>query len=385
MNEDKASRYHRLKRRSTVLSAALTTVLLAWLFVSGASAILRDVALSLTHDAFGRVSVVAVYVSLLVFLREAATLPLTFYQGYLLERRYGLSAQSFRSWARDHVKTIGLSLAIGLAAAEIVYFAIGHWPVQWWLIAATVFMVGLVVLSSIASRIVFPVFYSMVPLDRPSLRARLVALSVRAGVPVLNVYQWGLGGNTRRANAALVGTGGSRRILLSDTLLAEYSDEEIEVIIAHELAHHVHHDIPKTLAVECGVLLAAFYAGACALRSVLLTPGLASIADVAGLPVLLLAGAATTIAGAPLRNALSRDHERRADRYALRLTGQPAVFISAMRRLAAQNLAEDHPSRAARWLFYTHPPVHERIAAAQEFSRNRSSLIPDSESLIANP
>jgi STE24 endopeptidase len=370
MNEDKAARYHRLKRRSAALSLVVSAALLAGLAATEASAMLRDLAVSLTHNIFGRVSVVAVYVSLLVLLREGATLPLTFYQVYLLERRYGLSAQSFRSWARDHVKTIALSLAIGLVIAEVMYFALAHWPAWWWLLSAAIFMMGLVTLSSIAPRIVLPVFYSIVPLDRPSLRSRLGALSARAGVPVLDVYQWSLGEKTRRANAALVGSGSSRRILLSGTLLAEYSDDQIEVIIAHELGHHVHHDIPKALVVEAALLLAALYAAACALRDPWLTSGLGSIADVAGLPVVSLAGGATMIAAAPLLNALSRANERRADRYALKLTGQPAVFISAMRRLAAQNLAEEYPSRAVRWLFYTHPPFHERIATAQHLARH---------------
>lgn len=375
MNQTKASRYHRLKRRSATLSVALSGLLLAGLVGSGASTVLRDVTVSMTDGTFSRVSAVAIYVSLLMLVREASALPLTYYHGFLLERRYGLSTASFRSWAGDYLKTVLVGLVIGLAGAEIVFFALRHWPEWWWLVSAATFMAGLALLSAIAPVVMLPLFYSFIPLHRDSLRTRLVALCARAGVPVLDIYQWGLGEKTRRANAALVGTGRTRRILLSDTLLEEYSDDEIEVVIAHELAHHVHHDIPKALLVEFGVLVVAFYACARALETPWLTIGLSSTDDVAGLPVLLLAGGAFSLAGTPLRNALSRRNERSADRYAMESTGQPAAFISAMRRLAAQNLAEERPSRAALWFFYTHPPVEERIAAARAIADTRSAAL----------
>jgi STE24 endopeptidase len=222
-------------------------------------------------------------------------------------------------------------------------------------------------LAKIAPMLLLPIFYTFTPLDRESLRARLVSLSRRAGVPVLGVYEWGLGVKTRRANAALVGTGATRRIIVSDTLLAEYSEDEIEVIFAHELAHHVHRDILAALVVESALLLAAFCAAAAALGWLSPAIGLRSASDVAGLPLLLLAGGATTLAATPVVNALSRRNERRADRYALSLTRQPGAFISAMKRLAAQNLAEERPSRAVLWLFHTHPPIEQRIDAAKAF------------------
>ena len=114
--------------------------------------------------------------------------------------------------------------------------------------------------------LLLPLFYRFSPLDRPALSARLLDLSRRAGVPVLGVFEWKLGAKTRKANAALVGSGATRRILLSDTLLADYTDEEIEVILAHELAHHAHRDILKGLAVQAVLLLLAAGAAAAALE-----------------------------------------------------------------------------------------------------------------------
>jgi STE24 endopeptidase len=199
------------------------------------------------------------------------------------------------------------------------------------------------------------------------LHARLLGLAERAGAKVLGAYEWGLAEKTRKANAALAGIGGTRRILVSDTMLAEYSDDEIEVVLAHELAHHVHGDIWKGIALESALVLAGFYFAARLLAAFAPTFGLDGVADLAGLPLLVLAAGAVSLVMVPFAHAMSRAFERSADRFALTLTKNPGAFVSAMKRLAAQNLAEEHPSRLVQILFYSHPPVRERIAAAQAF------------------
>jgi STE24 endopeptidase len=186
-------------------------------------------------------------------------------------------------------------------------------------------------------------------------------------VPVLGAFEWGLGDKTTRANAALVGVGASRRILVSDTMLKDYSDDEIEVILAHELAHHVHHDIWTALAVETLVVTTALYAAHAAATRAGLNPGSGGVAALGALPLLVLAAGGASFLLKPVANAWSRHNERRADRFALTLTRRPAEFISAMRRLGAQNLAEERPSAAVLWFFHTHPTIDERIAAAREF------------------
>ena len=366
MNEDKASRYHRLKHRSAFLSGALSAGLLLLLLVTGASAALRDVAMSISRGAPGSLGTVAVYALGLVVLEETIGLPLLFYRSFLLDRRYELSSEPLSLWLADHLKAVALSLLFAIAGALLVYDLLSASPEWWWLMSALVFMAVTGALAKIAPLVLLPMFYTFTPLDRESLRERLVALSKRAGVPVLDVYEWALGEKTRRANAALVGTGATRRIIISDTLLSQFSDDEIEVILAHELAHHVHRDILKSLVLEFVLLLGSFYVASLALSARWHALGLVAPEDVAGLPLLLMAGVMTMFIATPFVNALSRRHERRADRYALELTRQPAAFISAMRRLAAQNLAEEHPSNLALWLFHSHPSIEQRIAAARD-------------------
>jgi STE24 endopeptidase len=341
----------------------------AALLISGGSTLLAGAARSLAHasrSGFSPVAIVA-YVAMLALIQEAVAFPVAFYYGFTLDRRYGLSSEPARTWLRDRAKAVGLGLVLGIAGAEIVYFALRVSAEWWWLISAAVFIVAMCVMAKLAPVVLLPLFYRFTPLDRESLRARLIALSQRAGVPVLGVYEWALGDKTRRANAALVGTGRTRRIIVSDTLLAAYSDDEIEVILAHEIGHHVHRDIFAALIVESVLLVAAFYVAAMAMAAGWQPLGFQAPDDIAGLPVLVLAGGMLTIVVTPFMNALSRRNERRADRYALALTKQPAAFISAMKRLGTQNLAEERPSRAVLWLFHTHPPIEQRIDAARAF------------------
>jgi STE24 endopeptidase len=364
VNEDKSSRYHRLKRRAGVASTLMAGLVLGGLLLTGASRALADAAGGI---ASGPVALVAIYVTMLAAVQEATALPLVFYRSFFLERRYGLSSEPVRAWLRDHAKASALGIGLAILGAEVVYAFLRYSPSWWWLLSAGTFILAIGLMAKIAPVVLLPMFYKLRPLERESLRARLVALSTRAGVPVLGVYEWGLGEKTRRANAALVGTGRTRRIIVSDTLLEAYSEDEIEVVMAHELGHHVHRDIFVALVAESALVVAGFLAAAGALHVAWPALGLGAPSDVAGLPLLLLAGGAVTVAGTPLVNGLSRRNERRADRYALTLTRQPAAFISAMKRLAAQNLAEEDPSRAVQWLFHTHPPISQRIEAARRF------------------
>ena len=372
MNVEKAVSYHRLKRRAGIAATLLSAALLAALLATGASEALRDLAsraASTNPTPVSSPAAIAVYAMLLCALLQGAALPMAWYRGVVLERRYGLSSERTARWLADYLKAAAVSTAIAVAAAELVYAALRRWPGFWWVAAAIGGGAAILLLARAAPIVLLPLFYRFKPLDRPLLQDRLRTLSHRAGAPVLGVYEWELGGKTRRANAALVGVGSTRRILLSDTLLADYSDDEIEVILAHELAHHTHRDVLKSVAAQTCLLLAGFAAAAAAfdVRATVGNGGWRHAADVAGLPVLLLAVGAVSVVLSPAIHALSRRHERRADAYALQLTSRPAAFVSAMRRLGAQNLAEPQPSRAAVWLFHSHPPIEERIDRARRF------------------
>jgi STE24 endopeptidase len=353
VNEDRAARYHRLRRRATLLSSAAGVGWLVLLLYFGWSAALAAIAAP-------RPVVIAVCVLVTALGWEIFSFPFVFYRTFILERKYGLSSEPLGTWFGDHMKALSLGLAFSAAGGLGVYGAMHLWPRWWWLASAGAFGAVALVLSQLAPVVLMPLFYRFRPLERDTLRARLTMLSEQAGVTVLGAFEWGLGEKTTRANAALVGAGGTRRILVSDTLLKDFSDDEIEVILAHEIAHHVYRDMWSALALEIAVVAAALLAAHVTLVRAGHVPS-----DLAALPILAIAAGSVSVLLTPIANAWSRHNERRADRFALRLTGRPAAFISAMRRLGAQNLAEERPSALVRWFFHTHPTIDERIAAAR--------------------
>jgi STE24 endopeptidase len=371
MNEDKSARYNRLKRQAGMASLAWGVFFLFFLTASGASVALREaaerLASTIAPGPSARSLSLALYILSITALNELGALPLGFYGRFVLERRYGLSTQPIRSWLADQAKALAVGVVLGTLAGAIVYFFIGRFPHRWWLPTSAVFALLIVGLAKLAPLVLLPLFYSIRPLTKQSLRTRLVALGDRAGACVVDAYEWGLGEKTKKANAALTGIGGSRRILVSDTMLSQYSDDEIEVVLAHEMAHHVHGDIWKGIAFESVLIAAAFFAASRLLDIAWPLARLRGPDDIAGMPILLLAAGAVSLVMLPAAHAMSRAHERRADRFALTLTRNAPAFISAMQRLGSQNLAEDEPSQLVQWLFYSHPPLRERIAAAQAF------------------
>ena len=306
---------------------------------------------------------------LLIVILQAIEFPFAFFQGHLLEHRYGLSTQSAGRWLADQAKGVLIGIIFAVAATSVVYATLRSLPEHWWWISASIFALAMIGLARLAPVLLLPIFYKFKPLERPALADRLMALAARARTDVVGVFEWVLSSHTRKANAALAGMGKTRRILLSDTLLSDYSEDEIEVILAHELAHHVHRDLWRGMALQSVVLAAGFFVADRVLRAVADPLALRGISDPAGLPVLMLFAGVWSFLLAPLGNAASRAQERAADRYALKTTRNVDAFVTAMKRLSQQNLAEEYPSPIVRWLFYSHPPIRERIDAARTFAR----------------
>jgi STE24 endopeptidase len=294
VNEDKSSRYHRLRRRAELGSTALAGFVLLVLVVSGGAVRLREafqfLASFIVPAGLEEVVVVALMTVTVVALLQAVEFPFSWFQGFVLEHRYGLSTQSASHWLADQFKTATLGTALAVAGASLVFLALRWWPGGWWLMSALLFAVAMVGLARLAPMLILPIFYKFRPLDRPPLVERLMALAARARTDVVGVFEWVLSGHTRKANAALTGLGQTRRILLSDTLLAEYSDDEIEVVLAHELAHHVHRDLWRGIAAQAVVLLGGFFLAHVVLSTAAGPLGYRDLADPAALPLLMLTG-----------------------------------------------------------------------------------------------
>ncbi|MEZ5292121.1 MAG: M48 family metalloprotease [Vicinamibacterales bacterium] len=370
MTEDKSTRYHRRRRRADFAGTVLVGGFLLVLSASGAASLVRSGFEWLTSwlpGPAGPLAAASLYLVGLVATVHALELPFAWYQGHFLERRYGLTTQILPHWLADHVKAVTASSAVMVGGLATVYVCMRLWPAGWWVPAAAAFTAVMVGFARLGPAVLVPILLRVRPLRRAALSERLVRLAQRAGAPVIGVYEWSIGGHTREAKAALAGIGRSRRILLSDTMLDGYSDDEIEVVLAHELAHHVHRDLWLGMALRSATLFVGAYLAAAVVSAAGPWLGLRTPVDAASAPLLLLVAGAWSFAFLPLANAVSRAQERRADRFALALTGNPGAFVTAMRRLGHQNLAEERPSALARWLFYSHPPLRERIAFAESW------------------
>jgi Zn-dependent protease with chaperone function len=292
------------------------------------------------------------------------TLPLSWLGGYSLPRRYGLLHQPFSRWLWDGAKAAAIGGALGLGGAELAYALLRLTP-WWWLVSALAFFAVTVLLTLVAPVWLLPLFYRLVPLAEGPLRTRLIALAARAGVPVLGVWVGDQSRKSRTANAAVTGLGRTRRIILFDTLLSEFTEDEVEAVLAHELAHHAHADMWRGLAVHGAVTLATFWVADRLLVTGAAWLGLAGPADLGGVPLAGLIVLGAGLAALPLTNGWSRRLERQADDFAVRVLGRADAFIAAMERLAGLNLAERSPHPLKEVILYSHPAIDRRIARAR--------------------
>ncbi len=363
-----ARRYNRIKRWLGFADLALGFVFLLVLLVTGWSSQLRDFAYSGAHQNYS--VAVLLYVLFLLLIGKALGFALEYY-GFRLEHNYHLSDQKLRSWLWDETKTFLLSWVLGTIVVELIYWTIRLSPQNWWLIAWVVFLALFVLMAQIAPVVLFPIFYKFSPLDNEDLKNRLVKLGERAGTRVRGVYEWKLSEKTKKANAALTGLGATRRIILADTLLQNYSADEIEAVLAHELGHHVHRHILKSILVQAAVTFAGFWLGSEVLHyAVDHERWFEALSDFANLPLLVLVSTALSVLLMPVLNAYSRFNERQADRYCFQSIRSVDPFVSAMNKLAEQNLAERTPSKWVERLFHSHPSISNRVAAARAWAVN---------------
>jgi STE24 endopeptidase len=368
--QKQAKEYARIGRRLWAVDTAIGLVYaLAWLGL-GWTVFLRDNLMRVTTNEWLLVPLFALVYGGIIALLMA---PLSYYSGFVLPHRYGQSNQTLKDWLIDLLKGMLVAAPIGLLLLEIVYALLRAYPQTWWLWVAGVLLVFNVLLSNLAPVLIMPIFNKYVPLgdEHADLAARLIKLAERAKTKVRGVFKFDMSKRTKAANAALTGIGNTRRIILGDTLINEFTSDEIETVLAHELGHHVNRDIPLFIIFGTLSTLVSLYVASLALNGAVGYFGFTGPADPAALPALSLILTLYGLLTMPIENAFSRWRERLADRYSLQATNQPGMFASAMTRLANQNLSEVDPEKWVVFLFYSHPPLNERIAMAMDWGKSK--------------
>jgi STE24 endopeptidase len=364
--QKQAKEYARLRRRLWLVETAISAIYaLAWLFL-GWSIALSSWLSTYTTNPWLLVPAFAAVFGGIAYLID---MPLSYYGGFVLPHRFDQSTQTLKDWILDQVKGLAIALPLGLILLEGVYAFLRAFPDTWWLWTAGGLLLVQVILANLAPVVIAPIFNKYIPLgeEHAELAERLIKLAERANTKVKGVFKFDMSRRTKAANAALTGIGNTRRIVLGDTLINEFTPDEIETVLAHELGHHVHNDLPLLIGFGTVVTMVGLYLASLAMNWVVAYFGFTGVADPAAMPALELILGAYGLILMPLENAVSRWRERLADEYALDATGKNEAFASAFTRLANQNLGEVDPERWVVVLFYSHPSLGERIEMAKNW------------------
>jgi STE24 endopeptidase len=369
----RALRYSRTREGLAVADMAFGIMVLALALITGLSARLRCAIEKVSPRRVGRI---IPFAAAAIVISSLISLPMSYYRGYVVEHRFGLSNQSMSAWFIDWLKGLGVSIALGPLLMQGAFWVIGRYPRRWWAVLSGLVVPFSVLLANLAPVLLMPLFNKFEPLKDRRLERRIKDLAAGVGVNVSSVMQMDMSRQTKKANAFFTGVGNTKRIVLGDTLLDEFSRDEIEVVLAHELGHQVHRDLWKLIGLQLPITLGTFYTvqriAPIAIARFGRRWGLRAdegVRDPAALPLMALIGSGFGLAAGPVVNAVIRHWvERPADRYALELTGKSGPFIRAMEKLGRMNLADPNPPRLVKWLFHNHPTVQERIEYARQFA-----------------
>lgn len=354
----KARQYSRIKTQLLIIQLLLTAAFLVIFLVSGGSLLLRNLIAGWSGNFYLQVGLYLVAFSGIYYLLFVG---LDFYSGFLLEHKFSLSNQPLFGWLKKSIKKGVLSLLLLLVAGEVLYFLLRCFPNYWWLLTTAVWMLFVIVLGKIVPVLIIPLFYKCTPLANEGLKEKLIGLCKKCGVGIKQVFEIRLSKETKKANAAVAGMGKGRRILLSDTLLESFSEDEVEAVLAHELGHVQMLHIWKILAFGTVVALISFFLSYLFFARAMAALGFDDISDIAGFPLLAIVLMILGFAFMPIQNGYLRHLEKRADIFAAQHIASPKSFVSAMKKLAEQNLADPNPEKWEEILFYDHPPISKRL------------------------
>lgn len=360
----RAKKYSRTHQILSLTGSIIFFAVLIILIFTGLSKEIENIAFNYTSNS---------YLALLIFLgiigvgQGLINFPLDFYSGYILEHKYDLSNQTIAGYFKEKLKGFVLGIVIGIPLMLAFYYILSNSGEMWWLVLGIVMFVFSILLGRIAPTVIMPLFYKFVPVENEDIKNRLLELCKKTGVKVQGIFTFDMSKNTKKANAAFTGMGKSRRIILGDTLMNNFSVSEIETVFAHEVGHYTKRHILKMMTVSTLVTFLGLFITAKLYEASLGYFGFSAVNEIAALPLLFLYLSLYGLVTTPISNIQSRMYEWEADTFALETTKDRGSFISAMEKLAEQNLADKTPNKVIEFLFHSHPSLEKRIQFARDF------------------
>ncbi len=358
-----SKKYNNTKLALGILKGFLTFILLLLLVYTNLS---REVENLLREFSPNNYIIFLLFLFSIGFIFSVIFFPLNYYRDFYLEHKYNLSNQTFFKWIWEGLKALFVSLVIGTPIVLFLFYALNKYGDLWWLPFAILLFLVSVVLARIVPTFILPLFYKVSPLENEELKERIKIQAENAGINVENVYSFDMSKNTKKANAAFTGLGKSKRIILGDTLLENFSIDEIETVIAHELGHYKNKHILKNIIVGTLSSFLTLFLIALLYDKSLSIFGFAERTTISAFPLLSLWAMIIGLVQAPLTNILSRKFEYEADNYSVKVTQKPEVFSNALEKLNKQNLGDENPHPFVEWYFYSHPSISKRIKKIKE-------------------
>lgn len=359
-----AKKYAKTHQIISVAGTILFFAIMVILLFTGLSKQIESIAYSYTSND---------YIALLIFLgiigaaESIINFPLSFYSGYILEHKYELSNQTLAKYFKEKLKVLALGIVLGVPMLLVFFYVLRTFESSWWLVLGIVMFLFSIILGRVAPTLIMPLFYKFKPIENESIKEKIMQLCNKANVKIQGIFTFDMSKDTKKANAAFTGIGKSKRIIIGDTLMNNFSEEEIETVFAHEMGHYTKKHILKIMAVSTIVTFAGLYVTSILYKHSLGYFGFTGVSQIAAVPLLFLYLSLYSLITSPLTNILSRKFEWEADTYALEMTNNKGAFISAMEKLADQNLADKTPNKVIEFLFHSHPSIDKRVEFAKRF------------------
>ncbi len=360
--QQKAKEYHDKSLKIQLISFFADPILILVLWLIGLPEILANI----TGTKYSIFSVTLMFAIITVGM-WILTFPLGI-AGNSLERRYGFSTQTWKGWFFDQVKGLLLQLILMGIVINLIYFAIDRNPELWWFYSFIGVFIFLAFIQFIAPYVIIPLFMKMESFPEGELRTRIENLAQTMGIKYKDIYLLKMSQQTTKANAMVTGFGSSIRIVLGDTLVSNFRPDEIEIVMAHEIAHQKHKDVYKGILFLAAVLLVSFYLIDLGFDPIVQQFGYNGKSDPRTLFYFYFALDLMTALFRPINNFYSRNREKAADIAAIRQIPNADTYESAFTRLAIQNLAYLYPSKLEVIFNYNHPPIKERIKYGKELA-----------------
>lgn len=362
--EAMAKEYDAIHNRLFLLQILVLGILLAaYQFTGASSALAKGLSARFGENMWWITN--AAYTVISVFGFAAFMAPFSYYSGYVLEHHYGLSKETFGDWMADFVKSLLIDLVLAAVLFSVIYALLRWMPEWWWLAAAVFYILFAVVIGTITPTIIMPLFHKFEPLEEGDLTNAVRKMMNDAGIKVVGVFKWGLEEKTTTANAAFTGFGKTKRIILGDTLLVGYTQDEILSILAHEIGHYKNRDLLRLVAIQTVLTFIGFYLAHIFLVHLTTFFGVGEIHNIGTAPIFIFSLFIFSLVSMPFANMHSRRREFAADAYAIEVMGSPDALVSAFEKLADQNLSNKEPAVWVEFLLHSHPSMARRIERAR--------------------